>query len=197
MALFAARTVPRMQRAAALSLYARRLSTGEGRGGGVGARPSGVEPLPWDAYLRLRNQRRIAGIVTTIPTTIFAAAASGSYFLTMQLDPTHTFMGLDPLILCVGATLACTGLGWLVGPSLGTTLWSLFYRRKAAQIAQRDTEFYQHIRRMRADPTRQVVHNPVPDYYGEKIGSLKQYRQWLRDQAIFRRKASHGLQEDK
>lgn len=82
----------------------------------------------------------------------------------------------------IGATLACTGLGWLIGPSVGTAVWSLMHRSKAAQIAQRDHEFYQHIRRMRVDPTRQVVHNPVPDYYGEKIGSIKQYRQWLRDQ---------------
>jgi hypothetical protein len=29
----------------------------------------------------------------------------------------------------------------------------------------------------------------VPDYYGEKIGSMKGYRQWLRDQATYRRKA--------
>lgn len=72
----------------------------------------------------------------------------------------------------------------------------MFHRRKAAQIAQRDREFFQHIKRMRADPSRQVVHNPVPDYYGEKIGSIQQYRQWLRDQATYRRKATHGLKDD-
>mgnify|MGYP001759568689 FL=1 len=32
-------------------------------------------------------------------------------------------------------------------------------------MTRRDKEFYAHIRKMRADPTRQVVHNPVPDYY--------------------------------
>lgn len=32
-------------------------------------------------------------------------------------------------------------------------------------MVQRDKEFFAHIRKMRADPTRQVVHNPVPDYY--------------------------------
>ncbi|WFD37675.1 TIM23 complex component [Malassezia japonica] len=146
------------------------------------ATSNGKEYLPWETYLRLRNQRRIAGLVSTVPAMILAGAASGSYFLTQELDPSQTIMGIDPLFVHIGATLACTGLGWLIGPSVGTAVWSLMHRSKAAQIAQRDHEFYQHIRRMRVDPTRQVVHNPVPDYYGEKIGSIKQYRQWLRDQ---------------
>ncbi|CCU99199.1 unnamed protein product [Malassezia sympodialis ATCC 42132] len=145
--------------------------------------------------LRLRRQRRIAGLVATVPTMLFSAIASGSYFMTIEIDPSQTLGGIDPFFLYLGATTACTGLGWLVGPSIGFSIWSLFHRSKAAQMTRRDKEFYAHIRKMRADPTRQVVHNPVPDYYGEKIGSLHQYRQWLRDQHIFRRKASHGLKD--
>ncbi|PKI84058.1 Pam17p [Malassezia vespertilionis] len=122
-------------------------------------------PLPWDTYLRLRKQRRMVGIVATIPTMLLTA--------------------IDPLFVNIGATLACVGAGWLIGPSIGNVAWSLFHRHKAAQIAQRDRQFYQHIRKMRADPSRQVMHNPVPDYYGEKIGSLHAYRQWLRDQVRF------------
>jgi import inner membrane translocase subunit TIM23 len=30
--------------------------------------------------------------------------------------------------------------------------------------------------------------NPVPDYYGEKISSVKDYRQWLKDQRAFNKK---------
>ena len=69
------------------------------------------------------------------------------------------------MFINIGLTLGATGLGWLIGPSIGNALWSIFHRTKAAQIARRDHDFYQHIKRMRADPTRQVVHNPVPDYY--------------------------------
>ena len=31
---------------------------------------------------------------------------------------------------------------------------------------------------------------------GEKIGSISQYRRWLRDQSTFRRKAAHGFKGD-
>ncbi|WFD06881.1 TIM23 complex component [Malassezia vespertilionis] len=142
-------------------------------------------PLPWDTYLRLRKQRRMVGIVATIPTMLLTAVFSGSYFLTQEVEPGQMLFGIDPLFVNIGATLACVGAGWLIGPSIGNVAWSLFHRHKAAQIAQRDRQFYQHIRKMRADPSRQVMHNPVPDYYGEKIGSLHAYRQWLRDQVRF------------
>lgn len=69
------------------------------------------------------------------------------------------------MLVYVGATASAALLGWLIGPSIGNGLWSLVYRTKAHQIAQRDKEFYEHIRRMRADPARQVMHNQVPDYY--------------------------------
>lgn len=64
-----------------------------------------------------------------------------------------------------------------------------------ALIEERDREFHRHIVRNRVDPTAQSATNPVPDFYGEqaqdyvllcvlmyistgeKIGSLRQYRQ--------------------
>ncbi len=121
-------------------------------------------------------------MVTTIPTTLLAGSAAGSYFLTLEIDPANTIAGLDPIYINAGLTLASTGLGWLVGPTVGNAIWGLLHRKNAKQIAEKDHDFYEHIKRNRVDPTRQSVQNPVPDYYGEKIGSIKQYRQWLRDQ---------------
>lgn len=141
-----------------------------------------VDHLSWDKYLQLRRSRRLAGMVTTIPTTLLAGAAAGSYFLTLEIDPSNTIAGLDPIYINAGLTLACTGLGWLTGPTVGNSIWGLLHRKNAKQIAEKDHDFYEHIKRNRVDPTRQSVQNPVPDYYGEKIGSIKQYRQWLRDQ---------------
>jgi import inner membrane translocase subunit TIM23 len=42
----------------------------------------------------------------------------------------------------------------------------------------------------------QTATNPAPDYYAEKVGSLRQYRSWLRDQNIFRRKAAFGSKDE-
>jgi len=72
---------------------------------------------------------------------------------------------------------------------IGSTFWRLTHGRAMTLIEARDREFHQHIVRNRVDPTAQTATNPVPDFYGEKIGSLHQYRQWLRDQSRYRRKA--------
>ncbi|CAE6512367.1 unnamed protein product [Rhizoctonia solani] len=63
------------------------------------------------------------------------------------------------------------------------------HRQILPRIEARDAQFYQHIVKNRVDPSRQTATNPVPDFYGEKIGSLRDYRQWLRDQARYQKKA--------
>lgn len=58
---------------------------------------------------------------------------------------------------------------------------------------QKEKAFYGHIKRYRADPTSSSVNNPVPDYYGEKIGSVADYRRWLKDQRAFNRKKNKNM----
>ncbi|KDN49896.1 mitochondrial import protein Pam17 [Tilletiaria anomala UBC 951] len=165
-------------------------------GGQHVGRSSGAASLSWDEYLKLRRSRRLAGMVTTIPTTALAAAGSGAFFLTQELDPTNAIAGIDPVYVSFAAVLAFTGVGWLIGPTLGSSLWTMMHSSKLPAIREKDGEFYEHIKRNRVDPSRQSVQNPVPDFYGEKVGSIKQYRQWLRDQAAYRRKAAHGLKDE-
>jgi import inner membrane translocase subunit TIM23 len=153
--------------------------------------------ITWGRYLALRKQRRIAGTLTSIPTTLAAAFASGSYFLTQEIDPSSSpIAGIDPVYVYALLTISCTGLGYLVGPSLGSSIWSLAHRGHAKEIEEKDKKFYEHIVRNRVDPSRQTMQNRLPDYYGEKIGSVSDYRQWLRDQSVFREKAAHGVEDD-
>ena len=53
---------------------------------------------------------------------------------------------------------------------------------------QKEKEFYARIKKFRVDPSASSMANPVPDYYGEKISSVKDYRQWLKDQRAFNKK---------
>ena len=90
--------------------------------------------------------------------------------------------------------LSVPGLGYLIGPVLGSSFWRMTHRRAMRLIERRDKEFHEHIVKNRVDPIRQSATNPVPDYYGEcapsqsvrtfslqhegeKIGSLHDYRQ--------------------
>lgn len=55
-------------------------------------------------------------------------------------------------------------------------------------LSQKEREFYARIKKFRVDPSVSSMQNPVPDYYGEKIGSVTGYRRWLKDQRAFRLK---------
>ncbi|KAI0351519.1 Pam17-domain-containing protein [Trametes cingulata] len=160
--------------------------------------PSQVEKetLPWQEYLAIRKRKRRWETAVTIPATVAGFVAGFSYFANMEMDPTKPIFNIDPMWVYGGATLGCAGLGYLIGPVIGSSIWRLTHRRLMRLIEQRDKEFHQHIVKNRVDPTAQSATNPVPDYYGEKIGSLHDYRQWLRDQAKFRKKAAGFLSED-
>lgn len=53
---------------------------------------------------------------------------------------------------------------------------------------QKEKEFYNRVKKFRVDPSASSMANPVPDYYGEKISSVSDYRQWLKDQRAFNKK---------
>ncbi|TFK89431.1 mitochondrial import protein Pam17 [Polyporus arcularius HHB13444] len=160
------------------------------------AQTQAEETLPWQEYLAIRKRKRRWETALTIPTTIGGFMGGISYFGTMEMDPNKPIFNIDPMFVYGAATLGCAGFGYLIGPVIGSSIWRMTHRRAMKLIEKRDKEFHQHIVKNRVDPTRQSATNPVPDYYGEKIGSLHDYRQWLRDQAKFRRKASGFLSED-
>ncbi|KIM27993.1 hypothetical protein M408DRAFT_329663 [Serendipita vermifera MAFF 305830] len=144
--------------------------------------------LSWAEYLAIRGKKRRWELATTIPITSAAAIAGISYFGAN----TPQFMGFDPLLMSIVGTAGVAGLGYLISPMLGSQMWKLTHRSQLGLIEEKEKLFHQHIKRNRVDPSTQSTTNPVPDFYGEKIGSMKEYRQWLRDQARYRKKASWG-----
>jgi len=125
-------------------------------------------------------------MATTFPASVAGLTAGIAYF--GSLEATGPIFGIDPLWVYGAATVGCTGLAWLLGPFIGGSFWRVSHRKALAAIEKRDREFYHHIVKNRVDATLQSPVTPVPDYYGEKVGSLHQYRHWLRDQNRYRRK---------
>ncbi|CCG80826.1 Presequence translocated-associated motor subunit pam17, mitochondrial [Taphrina deformans PYCC 5710] len=151
-----------------------------------------TEKLPWNDFLHLRRQRHHAELIASVPSALLGLFGGLSYFATLEIDPSQLVLGVDPLILYGGATVACGGLGWLVGPVFGSTAWKIVHRKKAQLIEAREKEFYEHVKKNRVDPSRQSFNNPVPDHYAEKIGSVADYRRWLKDCRAYNKKANFG-----
>ncbi|KIW03291.1 uncharacterized protein PV09_05504 [Verruconis gallopava] len=160
-------------------------------GAASSAQKSGVEPLTWNRFLELRKTRRRISLVASIICAAGGAAIGITVLSTSDFDIMQ--FGIDPTFVIGGAFIGSALLGWLMGPFFGTAAFNLTYRSLTPQIAQKEKEFYNRIKKFRVDPTSSSMQNPVPDYYGEKIGSVADYRRWLKDQRAFNLKRGKML----
>ncbi|KAF9469381.1 mitochondrial import protein Pam17 [Collybia nuda] len=147
------------------------------------------ERLSWPEYLAIRGGKRKWQTAITVPCALLGFFGGAAYFGSLETDPTKPIMGIDPFFFYGLCTVGCVGVGALIGPTIGSAVWRSTHKKNLALIDSMDRAFYQRIAKNRVDANLQSPTNPVPDYYGEKIGSLHQYRQWLRDQAKYKRKA--------
>ncbi|KAF5386964.1 hypothetical protein D9615_001551 [Tricholomella constricta] len=148
-----------------------------------------VKKLTWPEYLAIRGGKRKWQTASTIPCALLGFFGGAAYFGTLETDPTKPVMGIDPFFFYGICTVGCMGMGALIGPSIGSAIWRTRHRNQLVLVDTMDREFYRRIAKNRVDASLQSPTHPVPDYYGEKIGSLHQYRQWLRDQGKYKRKA--------
>ncbi|KAL2852538.1 Presequence translocated-associated motor subunit pam17, mitochondrial [Aspergillus pseudoustus] len=145
--------------------------------------------LDWNSFFKLRASRRRYTLGSSIVTASVSTMVGVQVLSSQNLENLGAqVMGLDPFVVLGMATAACGAAGWLVGPFLGNAVWGLVNRRYKTAVAVKEKEFFDRIKRYRVDPSSNSIANPVPDYYGEKIGSVQGYRQWLKDQRAYNRK---------
>ncbi|PLN75249.1 Pam17-domain-containing protein [Aspergillus taichungensis] len=145
--------------------------------------------LDWNSFFKLRASRRRYSLASSVATSLASTVVGVQFLSTQDLESLGAqVMGLDPFIVLGMATAACGAAGWLVGPFVGNGVWGLVNRRFQQSFAIKEKEFFDRIKRFRVDPSSNSIANPVPDYYGEKIGSVQGYRQWLKDQRVYNRK---------
>lgn len=149
--------------------------------------------LTWNEFLAKRIQRRRLNIAASILTGFVSVTVGWGILANVEIDPTEPIYGFNPLVVLPVSLMICAGLGSLLGPSLGTFLFRISLGKNFASFAQKNVEFLRHVKNNRPDPSKQTYANPVPDYYGEKIGSLKDYRRWLRDGIAYRKKVETFL----
>lgn len=155
---------------------------------------AGQQYLTWNEFLALRVKRRRVNQISSFFTAFFGVSLGWGFIANIEIDPTQLIFGFDPAIVYSLALMICGGFGYLMGPSLGDVVFKSMIRKQASSFVRKDAEFLRHIRKNRPDPSNQNhTANPVTDYYGEKIGSLKDYRRWLRDGRAYRKKLEKFL----
>lgn len=151
------------------------------------------DQMSWEKFFKLRQQRRRLGQLCSVGTTAAATAAAYNYFANLEIDMEKRIFGLE-MIYVYGIGIVAAGFGgWLAGPSVGNALFRVYLGRNTADWLVKDRIFLKHVFRNRPDPRRTSQTNPVTDFYGEKIGSKHDYRRWLRESRLYKRKAEQFL----
>ncbi|KAI9780913.1 MAG: TIM23 complex component [Candelina submexicana] len=143
--------------------------------------------IDWNEFFRLRKKRRkynlgFSGLGAGVSTM------AGMQILMAQDIESMQIMGMDPMVVMGLTTIAFAAGGWLLGPALLGPVFRIMHRKYMWAIEEKEKELYSRIKKYRVDPSSQSYSNPVPDYYGEKIGSVKDYRRWLKDQRAYNKK---------
>ncbi|CZT49853.1 probable PAM17 Presequence translocase-associated motor subunit, required for stable complex formation between cochaperones Pam16p and Pam18p [Rhynchosporium secalis] len=147
-----------------------------------------TQVLDWNTFFKLRKTRRWYQLGSSVGTGL-GGFVGGAQILTMSnMDALVSQLPLDPFISLGLITFTCGGVGWLLGPIVGTGVFNWRNREFRGQMDIKEKEFYRRIKIFRVDPSASSMANPVPDYYGEKISSVAGYRQWLKDQRAFNKK---------
>ncbi|CCH45025.1 Presequence translocated-associated motor subunit PAM17, mitochondrial [Wickerhamomyces ciferrii] len=149
--------------------------------------------LSWVDFFKLRKEQRNINVVSSVFTALTGSFVSWGYISNIEIDPTQLIFGFDPFMIFFAGFMATTGVGYLFGPALGGVIFNLKNKSKLPLFNSKNKIFLEKITQNRVDPSSQSFSNPVPDYYGEKINSIKQYKQWLRDNNAYKRKTKEFL----
>lgn len=152
-----------------------------------------VGTMNWVDFFKLRKENKRINFATSTITGFLGAFGTLAYLGNVEIDVEKPIWGLDPFVLLGGVVMVGGVAGYLVGPTLGTKVFNLKNGKQLAQFRAKEQLFLLRIKRNRVDPSSQSFSNPVPDYYGERIYSLDNYKQWLRDCNAFRRKTEGFL----
>ncbi|XWX02367.1 hypothetical protein V2A60_010404 [Cordyceps javanica] len=154
----------------------------------AGSAAASTAALDWNSFFQLRVKRRRIQMAFSLLSGVLGGGAGAVALSSGAADSLIGLVPLDPFVTLGIATMCAGGLGWLIGPSLGSQVFYLLNRRYKTQMLQKESEFLTRVKKHRSDPAQSSTSNPVPDYYGEKISSVAGYRRWLKDQRAFNRK---------
>lgn len=146
--------------------------------------------LDWNTFFDLRTSRRRYALTSSILTSIGSTSAAIAAFSEIPdlANSVQAIIPTDPFISMGIATFGATFFGWLIGPAFGNTIWRLLHRSRLPEFTIKEKAFFERIKKHRVNPSGASTNNPVPDFYGEKVGSVAGYRRWLKDQRAFNRK---------
>lgn len=121
---------------------------------------NGHTPLDWNTFFDLRLKRRRVQLVFSVASSLFGGFSGAVALMAGAGELITEKIALDPVVTLGLATLSFAALGWLAGPSIGSQVFWLRYRKWKRQMTQKEAEFFARIKKHRVDPSNSSASNP-------------------------------------
>lgn len=110
-------------------------------------------PLDWNSFFTLRKTRRRFQVFSSLITMSIGGTAGAMLLVNMDMDWLLSKVPMDPFFALGIMTMSFAGLGWLAGPSVGSSLFYVFKRGVKKPMAVKESEFFARIKKNRVDPS--------------------------------------------
>lgn len=121
---------------------------------------TGHPALDWNSFFALRLKRRRYQLAFSVTNGLFSGALGAVVLATGVAEPLIAQIPLDPFLTLGLMTMAASGMGWLLGPTIGSTVFYTMNRGWKTQIQQKEAQFFARVKKHRADPSNSSASNP-------------------------------------
>lgn len=126
----------------------------------AGSNAASTAALDWNSFFQMRVKRRRIQMIFSILGGTLGGGAGAVALSSGAADSLIGMVPLDPFITLGLATMCAGGLGWLLGPIIGSQVFYLLNRRYKTQMLQKESEFLTRVKKHRSDPTQSSTSNP-------------------------------------
>lgn len=94
-----------------------------------------ADQLTWNAFFKLRKTRRRIQLGSSVGTSFGGMLAGAQALAVSDMDSLVGQVPLDPFITLGLITFSCGGIGWLLGPIVGTGIFNTMNRKYIPDMA--------------------------------------------------------------
>lgn len=114
------------------------------------ASPTGQSTLTWNEYLKLRRTRRYVNLGASIFSGAGSIVAATPLIAEFEIETIGAQLtGLDPMFVIGGSLMGIGGVGWLMGPFLGTAIFKIWKSSVATEFT-RVRHLFQSVEKVKA-----------------------------------------------
>ena len=135
----------------------------------------------WNDWFLFRKRISLFRRMHAMPCALLSLPINYVMMSSPWLDPSKPVLGIDPLLF-IGVSLFGTAtVGYLIGSSLPIGYLRFWKPHLYHEYNDRLRTFYYKVVKHRANvPADPSKFTQSVDFYGEKISSLSDFRQWLK-----------------